>query len=132
MKPWLRNAGEMAVGVILWYGSYAWGAILGAALTCAPLLVAYTAAQLVDGLPATVALAVGVVGAFVLDLPPWHAEERLELPLVVGGAAVSAVVFDLIRGSADVWTLVTALALTIAGWPIRRALSRRGMRWDAG
>ena len=131
MKRRLAELGEITAGALLWWGGYAWGAILGVIFVCAPLLVACLVTEVRPDIPATVAMGGGVVGAYALDMPPWHAEELSELPLLVGGAAVSAVAFDLVRGSADVATLVVAIGLTIVGWPLRRMLTRRGLTLNA-
>ena len=75
--------------------------------------------------PATVALAIGVAGAYAEGLPPSDTDEPESLPLVIGGTAVSVVAFDLMRGSADLATLLVALGLAAAGWPLRRLVTRR-------
>lgn len=128
MKARITDLAETLLGATWWGGVWLWGAFLTAALVLTPLLLGNLAAELVDALPATAALALGVIGAYALGLPPWDARERVSLPLLIGGAAVSAVAWDLLRGSADLATLLVALSLTLIGWPIRRALSRRSDR----
>jgi hypothetical protein len=132
MKERIVMALETVLGATWWGGVRLWGVLLTAALVLAPLLLGNLAAELVETLPATPALALGVIGAYGLGLPPWDAEEQVGLPLLIGGAASSAVAWDLIRGSADVVTLLVALSLTLIGWPIRRALSRRSSAWSVG
>ena len=130
MNRRLGDLGEGIVGFVLWYGSIAWNIALGAFLVCTPLLLAYGLTELVDGLPATVALAAGVVGAYALDMPPWLAEERRDLVLLIVGAALSVFIYDRVRGGADAMTILVVLALTSGGWPVRRALTRRGLTWN--
>jgi hypothetical protein len=127
MKAYLVELGETIVGATWWGAVWLWGLLVTAALLLAPLLLANLAVELVDTLPATVAVALGVIGAYALNLPPWDAEERIGLLLLIGGAAASAVVWDLVRGSAGADTLLVALSLTIAGWPIRRAVNSRSV-----
>ena len=123
MKAVLSELGEIVVGALWWGGGRVWGVVMGAMLLLAPLILANLLAELLDSVTATVALAGGVVGAYVLGLPPWDGEDRHALLLVIGGSAVSVVVWDLVRGSADAGTLVVAVSLTVLGWPIRRIVS---------
>jgi hypothetical protein len=122
MKARLIELGEIVVGATWWGMSWAWGLALTAILLLAPLIFANLAVELIGALEPTFALVIGVVAAYVIGLPPWDAEERQSLLLVVGGTAVSVVAWDLLRGAADAGTLLTALALTVVGWPIRRAV----------
>ncbi len=124
MKRWLVELAESLVGATWWGATWAVGIAMGAIFTLAPLLLANMTVEIVD-VPATVALAVGVAGAYALGLSPWDADERESLPLVIGGTAVSVVTFDLVRGSADLPTLLVALGLAVAGWPLRRLATRR-------
>jgi hypothetical protein len=126
MKARLIELGEMVLGATWWGLSWAWGLAFTAMLLLAPLIFGNFAAEFFDALSATAALAIGVAAAYVIGLPPWDADERLSLPLLVGGTTASVVVWDLIRGSADAGTLLVALALTVVGWPIRRIVPA----WD--
>lgn len=132
MKAWLTEACEVAIGALLWAASYAWGAVLGSMLILAPLLMANVAAGIFSWMPATVALSSGVVAAYALGLPPWDAEEPIGLPLVVGGAAASVVVWDLMRNSADAGSLIVAVAIAAIGWPIRRRIRSRSIAGPGG
>lgn len=128
MKSWLIDAGETLLGTLWWGSVWTWSSLLSAMLILAPLLLANIAAELRASIPPTIALAGGVVAAYAINLPPWDADEPESLPLVVGGAAISAVVWDLLRGSADVVTLLVVVGLAAVGWPIRRLISSRGPR----
>jgi hypothetical protein len=109
---------------LLWWGFvWAWGGVMSAAFILAPLLLANMAVLIRESIPATVALAGGVVVAYVMDLPPWDADEPESLPLVVGGTAIAVVIWDIMRNSADVVTLLVALAVATIGWPLRRFVS---------
>jgi hypothetical protein len=120
--------GEAMLGAAWWTAARAWGALLTAVLLLAPLLLANLVAELFTSLPATAALLLGVLGAYTVGLPPWDGEERHGLLLVIGGSTASVVGWDLLRGSADVGSLLVALALTVLIWPVRRALARRSAR----
>ena len=122
MKARLSELGELILGMTWWSATWAWGLALTAILLLAPLILANLVAQLIDGLGATLLLGIGVVSAYGIGLPPWSADERLSLLLLIGGTTVSVVAWDLIHGSADAGTLLVALAITVVGWPIRRAL----------
>lgn len=117
----LSEIGGKILGAAWWGTARLWGVVMGAMLLLAPLLLGNMAAELVDALPATAALAVGVVGAYALGLPPWDGEDRTEFMLLIGGTTVSVVAWDLMRGTADMAALLVALGLTVIGWPIRRA-----------
>lgn len=123
MRGWLRDSGETMLGLIWWGFVWAWGGLMSAAFILAPLVLANMAVLLRESIPATVALAGGVVGAYVMDLPPWDADEPESFPLVVGGTAVAVVLWDIMRNSADVVTLLVALAVAMIGWPLRRFVS---------
>lgn len=124
MKSRLTETGETLLGAV-WLGPvWVWGGLMTAMIVLAPLLLANLAVEIRDSLPATVALAGGVVGAYAIGLPPWDADEPESLSVVVAGAAVSAVVWDLMRGSADVVTLLVTLGVTAVGWPARRFMTR--------
>ena len=125
MRARLAELGETILGAAWWGASWAWGLALTAILLLAPLLVANLLAGILDGLHPTTAMALGVVGAYGIGLPPWDARERIGLPLLLGGTAASVVAWDLIRGSADAGTLLVALSLVVVGWPVRREVSRR-------
>ncbi|HSK92763.1 MAG TPA: hypothetical protein VLA76_01745 [Candidatus Angelobacter sp.] len=125
MKRFLGEIGETVLGAAWWGSVWVWGGLMTAALVLAPLILANLVVELVDTVPATPALAAGVIGAYAIGLPPWDAEERLGLLLIIGGAAASVVGWDLLRGSADIGTLLIALSLALLGWPIRRAISGR-------
>ncbi len=127
-KSRLGEAAEVGVGILWWVGVYAWGAVLTAVLVLAPLLLANVIVEIREDVPATVALAAGVIGAYALGLPPWNTDEREHLLLVVGGAAVSAVLSDLMRGTADLTTFAVVMTLTLVGWPVRRLVDRRMAR----
>jgi hypothetical protein len=124
MKTWLADAGEALLGATWWGLTWAWGLAMSAMFILAPLLLATIAVELFEWLPATVALVIGVVGAYLLDLPPWDADDPVGLPLVIGGGAVTVVAWDLMHGSADATSLAIVLALVLIGWPIRRAWTR--------
>lgn len=98
---------------------------MAAMFVLVPLLLANMAFLIREDLPATAALAGGVVGAYAINLPPWDAEEPEGLPLVIGGTALSVVLWDLMRSSADLLTLLVALGLTVMVWPIRRFIASR-------
>ena len=123
MRVLLAELGEIVVGSLWWGGSHVVGIAIGAMLLVAPLILGNLLAELVGSLSGTAAISAGVVGAYALGLPPWDSGGRYSLLLVVGGTAVSAVAWDLLRGSADTSTLLVALALTLVGWPIRRVAS---------
>lgn len=125
MKARLAELGETFIGAAWWGGSWAWGLVLTALLLLTPLLFANLAIELVETLPATVAVGIGVIAAFAIGLPPWDGDERIGLLLVIGGTTLSVIGWELLRGTADAGTLLVALALTAAGWPLRRAISRR-------
>ncbi len=118
----MTEAGETVLGATWWGLTWAWGIAMSAMFILAPLLLANLTVEIVDWLPANAALVVGVVGAYALDLPPWDATEPVSLPLVVGGGAVTAVVWDVMRGSADAASLIIVLAVVLIGWPIRRVI----------
>ena len=123
MKAFLVEVGETLLGATWWGLTWAWGIAMSAMFILAPLLLATIAVELFDWLPATAALGIGVMGAYVLDLPPWDADDPVGLPLVIGGGAITVVAWDLMRRSADAASLVAVLALVLIGWPIRR------LRW---
>ena len=120
----LAEAGEVTIGLVWWGGSHLWGLAVGLGLLLAPLLLAVLAATALDGLSADAAISIGVVAAFALGLPPWDADSRLGLPLVIAGASLSAVAWDLTRGGASLTTLGLAFALSVVGFGIRRAYRR--------
>lgn len=122
MKARLAELGEIILGLTWWGASWAWGLAFTALLLLAPLILANLAKELVDALSATVALAIGVVAAYAIGLPPWNAGERLGLLLLIGGTTASVIAWELLHGTADAGTLLVALAITLVGWPIRRAL----------
>jgi hypothetical protein len=123
VKAFLVEVGETLLGATWWGLTWAWGIAMSAMFILAPLLLATIAVELFDWLPATAALGIGVMGAYVLDLPPWDADDPVGLPLVIGGGAITVVAWDLMRRSADAASLVVVLALVLIGWPIRR------LRW---
>ena len=125
---WVREAAETMLGLLWWGMVWVWGGVLSAAFILAPLLLANMAVLLLGSIPATVALAGGVVGAYLMDLPPWDADEPESLPLVIGGTATTVVVWDLLRGSADMVTLLVALGVAAIGWPARRIVSAHRQR----
>ena len=116
---------EPVVGLMWWAMTWLIGGLMSAMFILAPLLLANIAVELRASLPTNVALSGGVIGAYAINLPPWDAQEPVGLPLVVGGAAVSVVGFDLIRGSADAVTLLIVLGMTVIGWPLRRSIGGR-------
>lgn len=120
----LAEAGEVIFGVVWWYGAHLWGLIIGAILVLAPVLMANLIVGLFPAMPATVAVAGGIVAAYALGLWPWDAETRLSLLIAIGGTTASVLLWELMRGSADSATLLIALATTVGGWPVRRALNR--------
>jgi hypothetical protein len=123
VKTRLIEAGETLLGVAWWGATKAWAVAFTALMLITPLILANMAAEVLDALSATVAIGVGVVGAYALGLPPWDAEERFGLLLVIGGSTASVVVWELMRATADAGSLLVALALTLLGWPIRRAFA---------
>ena len=116
----------MLLGAAWWGGAHLWGLALGAMLLLAPLLLANMAVEIVDSLSATAAIVIGVIGAYAVGLPPWDGEEQHGLLLLIGGTTGSVVGWELIRGTADAGTLLLALAVTLLGWPVRRAVASHG------
>ena len=125
LKTRLVEAGEILLGMVWWGFTWIWGGLMTAMFLLVPLLLANMAFLIREDLPATVVLAGGVVGAYAINLPPWDADEPESLPLVIGGTAVSVVIWDFMRGSADVVTLLVALGLAGIGYPVRRFISAR-------
>jgi hypothetical protein len=70
MKAWLTEAGETLIAAIWWGSVWVWGGLLSAMFILVPLLLANVAAEIRESLPATVALAGGVVGAYLINQPP--------------------------------------------------------------
>jgi hypothetical protein len=126
MRAKLGELGELLMGAAWWGGSHLWGVALGAMLLLAPLLLANLAVEVIGSLSGTAAMVIGVIGAYAVGLPPWDAEERYGLPLVIGGTTGSVVGWELVRGSADAGTLLIALAVTLVGWRVRRAIASNG------
>lgn len=119
---------EVTIGAVWWGGAHLIGALMSAMFVLAPLLLANLIVELFDTVSATVAIVAGVAGAYVVGLPPWDGEERINLLLIIGGTAVTVVAWDLLRGSATAGTLLLALAIALLGWPIRAAVSRAQLR----
>ena len=122
MRRWLGEAAEIAIGLTYFVFVRAWSVILPAIILLFPLGMAIGLVLVVDGLAPAVALGIGVALGFILDIPPWNAEERYSLPLVVLAATASWVGWNLRMGPADAAVLVVAVAVAIGGWAVRRAL----------
>ncbi len=124
-----RHAGEVGeglVGILLWYGSYAWGVVTAAVLLLAPLTLGLVVAALLETSP-MVSLVVGTIGSAAMGLPPWTGASWREGGLALCSVILSWLVWQLVREPAAPIVLAACLFLGAAGWAIRRAteMSRR-------
>jgi hypothetical protein len=120
----LGEAAETVLGILWALLIYAWGAVLTGIVLLFPLAAAYAISLVVDGVPTAAALGAGVAVAYVMEMPPWNAEERWSLPVALGAAAASWAGWLLRVGPADGIALVTPLAIAVIGWAVRRGVNR--------
>ena len=135
MRARLAEVPEVAIGLLLWGGSYVWGAMVGAMLVLAPLLVANMIVEIVEAVPTTAALAAGVASAYAIGLTPWDGESRIGLLVCILASLVSVAIWQVMRGSTDLSTYLVAGGVALAGWPVRRLMylrERRNMGGPSG
>ena len=119
----LGEAAETVLGLLWALLIYAWGAALTAIVLLFPLAAAYAISLIVDGVSAPVALGAGVAAAYIMEMPPWNAEERWSLPVALGAASASWAGWLLRVGPADAIALAVPLAVASIGWAVRRAVN---------
>jgi hypothetical protein len=119
----LRNWIELPIGLAWWALIHAWGAVLLAIVLLLPLGLAVGMTAILDWLTPTAALGLGVALSFLVGVPPWTAEERSSLPLILVAATASWIGWALMVG-AGVTALVVAMGVAVIGWSLR-AVARR-------
>jgi hypothetical protein len=113
-RDWL----EVPIGLAWWALVHVWGAALMAIVLLLPLGLAVGLTAIVDWPTPAAALGLGVGLSFLVGVPPWSAEDRSSLPLILGGTSASWVGWAMIAG-VGVTALVVALGVAVVGWMVR-------------